>query len=94
MPRTPVDYSKTVIYKIVCNDLTISKLYIGSTTNFIKRKSAHKRLSNDENRNLYAIIRENGLWDNWTMVELEKFPCADGNEARGRERYWIECLIH
>ncbi len=26
------------------------------------------------------------------MVEIEKFPCVDGNEARSRERYWYEQL--
>jgi len=42
MPRTPVDYSKTIIYKIVCKDLSIVDLYVGHTTdlekiNYIKR---------------------------------------------------------
>jgi esterase/lipase len=26
------------------------------------------------------------------MVEIEKFSCQDGNEARARERYWFETL--
>ena len=26
------------------------------------------------------------------MIEIEKFPCKDGNEARARERYWYEEL--
>ena len=32
MPRKVVDYSKTVIYKIVCKDLNITELYVGHTT--------------------------------------------------------------
>jgi glycine cleavage system H lipoate-binding protein len=24
------------------------------------------------------------------MLEIEKYSCNDGNEARARERYWIE----
>ena len=41
MPKNPIDYSKTIIYKIQHiekDDL----IYVGSTTNFTKRKSAHK----------------------------------------------------
>ena len=26
------------------------------------------------------------------MIEVEKFSCLDGNEARARERYWLENL--
>ncbi len=42
MPRNEIDYSKTIIYKIVCNDLTITDCYVGSTTDFKTRKAAHK----------------------------------------------------
>lgn len=41
MPRTISDYSKSSIYYVYFND---ELLYIGSTTNFIERKSSHKRL--------------------------------------------------
>jgi len=44
MPKVPTDYSKTIIYKIVCNDLNVNECYIGHTTNFIKRKGQHKSL--------------------------------------------------
>jgi len=37
-------------------------------------------------------MRESGGWDNWTMVLVEKYPCADGLEARKREHYWYEIL--
>ena len=42
MPRLAVDYLNTIIYKIVCKDLSISDVYVGQTTNFTKRKSQHK----------------------------------------------------
>jgi len=94
---TAIDYSKTIIYKIVCNDLNITDLYIGSTTQFTTRKSQHKcRCNNLEDKNskfkIYKTIRDNGGWLNWAMVKIEDFPCADGNEARARERYWYEQL--
>jgi hypothetical protein len=41
---------------------------------------------------IYNFIREQGGWNNWSMIEIEKYPCLDGNEARKRERYWFEQL--
>ena len=38
MPKKNIDYSKTIIYKIVCNDLNIIDVYVGQTTNFTKKK--------------------------------------------------------
>jgi hypothetical protein len=95
MPRKAVDYSKTIIYKIVCNDLTITDLYVGSTTDFIKRKSNHKSICNNlnarsHNLKIYKTIRENGGFQNWSMVQIEEYPCANGNESYARERYWYE----
>jgi len=92
MPKLPTDYSQTIIYKIVCNDLTINDVYVGHTTNFIKRKSYHKYHSLDDNLKLYKNIRDNGGWSCFSMIELEKYKCVDANEARARERYWYEVL--
>ena len=43
MPKTPIDYSKCCIYKIehIEND---NLVYVGHTTNWDKRKTAHKRI--------------------------------------------------
>lgn len=95
MPRKQIDYSKTIMYKIVCNDLNMKDIYVGHTTDFIKRKNSHKSKCSCEtsvfyNFKVYRTIRENGHWDNWSMLEIEKFPCNDSNEAKLRERYWIE----
>jgi hypothetical protein len=97
MPRLNIDYSKIVIYKIVCDDFDIEDCYVGSTTDFVKRKSNHKSTchnsnSNRHNLNVYQFIRANGGWDNWSMLELEKYPCNDNNEATLRERHWMETL--
>ena len=92
MPRLPTDYSKTVIYKIVSNDLTITDIYVGSSTCFTKRKCKHKASCKSSHYKVYEMIRANGGWVNWTMIEIEKYPCKDGNEARARERHWYEEL--
>ena len=96
MPVKDIDYSKTIIYKIVCNDLTIIDIYVGSTTNFTKRKSQHKSNIKIEAQHsqykIYKIIRDNGGWENWSMIQIELYPCTNGNEARERERYWYEQL--
>ena len=97
MPKQNIDYSKIIIYKIVCKDLNIQDVYVGSTSDFRRRKCEHKRRCNAitdsaYNHKKYIIIRENGGWDNWDMIEIEKYPCNDGNEARQRERYWYESL--
>ena len=42
MPRKEINYSKTIFYRLVCNDVNISECYVGHTTNFIKRKQLHK----------------------------------------------------
>ncbi len=92
-----INYSKTIIYKIVCKDLNITEGYVGHTTNFIKRKNKHKNnclkhFYEKHNCKIYQFIRENGNWENWDMIEIEKYPCNDANEARARERYWYEIL--
>jgi hypothetical protein len=94
MPKKAMDYTKTIIYKIVCKDLNISNCYVGHTTNFIKRKSMHKYCCNNNSYSyfVYETIRNNGGWDNWSMLEIEKYSCNDFNEATKRERYWIETL--
>jgi len=97
MSKKESDYSKNIIYKIICNDLIITDIYIGHTTNFINRKYTHQtNCNNINNKNynykVYKIIRDNGGWDNWKMLEIEKYPCNDKNEALERERYYIELL--
>ena len=63
-------------------------IYIGSTTDFIRRKNAHKNCCNNEkqkahNDKKYQYIRNNGGWDCFNMIEVEKFPI---NERQKPER--------
>lgn len=41
MPKTLTDYSKVIIYKLVCNDISVNYLYIGNTTNFRQLKKIY-----------------------------------------------------
>ena len=44
------------------------------------------------NFKVYQVIRNNGGWDNWSMILIENYPCNNKLEAEQRERYWIETL--
>ena len=92
MPKVPIDYAKTIIYKLVHkDDLNDEYIYTGHTTEMTKRKNKHKSdctnpNSNNYNQKKYKYIRENGGWDEWLMIEIEKYPCKDKPEAVARER--------
>ena len=97
MPRKPIDYSQTIIYKLCCNDPTVTDIYVGHTTDFTCRKNTHKRrcinpTDKKHNLNVYKFIRNYGGWDNWSMIQLEEFNCNNSREASVRERYWIDLL--
>ena len=94
MPKEHIDYSNTIIYKIYCIDETIKDIYVGHTTHFIQRKYQHKLLCNNLKNvlKIYKIIRENGGWDNWNMVEIAKYNCNDSTEARIKEQLHYEEL--
>ena len=97
MPRKPINYQTSVMYKIVCDVLTVKYCYVGHTTDFTKRKYTHKTSCTNVkdklyNLKLYTTIRANGGWDNWTMVLIEKYPCENKQQALQRERFWYEEL--
>ena len=94
MSKVNIDYSNTVIYKIICKDKSITDLYIGHTTNFIQRKYSHKQSSASKlaNNKLYNVIREHGGWDNWEMLTIETFNCKNKLEALTKEQEYYEKL--
>ena len=82
MPKEPINYSKSIIYKIYCNDSSITEIYIGSTTNFKLRKCQHKSACyNDKskkiNMKIYKFINDNGGWDNFSMIPIIEYPCEN-----------------
>lgn len=99
MTKKVVDYSNTIIYKIACKNKDIKDIYVGHTTNFIKRKYQHKlcckqNLKNNKVNNckIYKTINENGGWDNWEMIELETLNCKTLIEAKQKEQEYYNLL--
>ena len=97
MPKTDIDYSNTIIYKITCNDPNITDVYVGHTTNFVQRKHSHKQgcvntKSSNYKCKLYETIRNNSGWSNWKMEIINFFNCADHYEARKKEQEYFVLL--
>ena len=91
------NYNESSIYKLCCRDPSIVDIYIGSTTNFIRRKHCHKSGCNNPNGAsynglVYRFIRSNGGFENWEMIEVEKYNAHNKRHLESRERYWIEML--
>jgi hypothetical protein len=94
-----INYETTpiIFYKFVCENPEIKSCYVGHTTNFQQRKGSHKfncKTEHDKKFNLkiYKIIRENGGWDNWKMVEIGRQICLDFSDACKIEQQYIEKL--
>lgn len=90
-----VNYQNSMIYKLCCKNTNIEEIYIGSTTNFKRRKDAHKCSCINEhgrgyNLPVYQFIRANGGFHNWDMVLIEKVNCNDKMELHKIEREYIE----
>ena len=96
MPREPIDYSKAQIYKLCCRDPEITDIYIGSTTNMTQRLARHRAAGQNPgpkyHYRVYQFIRENGGFDNWTMLLIEDYPCQSSQQLARREGELIQAL--
>ena len=86
-----------MIYKIEIDDIHVRDVYVGSTTDFARRKNFHKKNCSDtESSNydskIHRFIRENGGWGNFEMVLVAKTPCDDKSEALSLERDYSKKL--
>ena len=78
--------------------LNIKDVYVGSTTDFRKRKNSHKSDCTNPNKKcynyyLYQFIRDNGNWENWDMVMIKKYTkCESKLQCLKKERKYIEKL--
>ena len=92
-----VNYNESMIYKLCCNDINITDIYIGSTTNFNRRKQQHKISCYNKNgikynQLNYKFIRDHGGFENWSMVLIENISVNDIHELHKKEREYIEKL--
>ena len=90
MRKQNINYRNGLIYKIISKEKEKTDCYVGSTTNLKQRKSCHKTRSLHSKQSLYEHIRNNGGWDNFRIILVEKYPCGTKKELQERERYWIE----
>lgn len=83
------------MYKIYPKKKELNYCYIGHTNDFNSRKRQHKLISTSEQHNklhfkIYQTIRQNGGWDEWEMIEIEKINGKNKLEARMREQELIK----
>ena len=87
-------YNKGLIYILECIDSSCDYVYIGSTTNIVRRMYIHKSKCNNANdkaynNKKYQYIRDNGGWENWKYKILELYPCNNKSELHLREKYYL-----
>jgi hypothetical protein len=85
------DYSKSKIYKIVCNITGL--IYIGSTCQTLcgrlgDHKSDYKKYLNGKRNYVssFKIIAN----ENYDIILVEQFPCQNKDQLHARERFFIE----
>ena len=82
----PIDYTKSKIYKIVCNET--GETYYGSTVQTLAtRLSKHKNNFKIGKKTTSIQIIER---DNYVIVLCEEYPCKNKEQLLSRERFWIE----
>jgi predicted GIY-YIG superfamily endonuclease len=79
----PIDYSKSKIYRIVCNET--GEQYFGSTTQSLAKRMATHRHHRNKSASSQIIAR-----GNYDIVLCEEFPCENKEQLHSRERKWIE----
>ena len=77
------------------DDLKETNIYIGSTNNIKQRMHEHRSSCNnvdgrEYNKEKYEYIRNNGGWNEWEMLEIEK--CDSKEEALSAEKYLYDLL--
>jgi hypothetical protein len=88
---------KADVYKLCCLDPEIKEIYVGSTRSFRQRKNSHKQSCNnptnkDHNLYVYQFIRENGGFQNWSMISIFTGEFETKHEMHRKEREYMEEL--
>ena len=85
------------VYKLVCKDVNAPEVYVGSSSSLRNRRASHKsRCTNEKdkyyNLPVYQYIRDNGGWDNWELLTIERVEFDFKFELKDRERHYMEAL--
>ena len=83
------------VYKLVCKDVNATEVYVGSSVSLRNRRANHKSCSTRENNKAYNLpvyqyIRENGGWQNWELLVIERLEFEFRFELQDRERFHME----
>lgn len=92
---TNYEKNEIIFYVFKCKSGLVNNCYVGHTSNFLRRRREHKsRCSNEKDKKhnfkVYKVIRENGGWDNWNMIEIYKQSCKDKRECERVEQQLID----
>jgi len=79
----PIDYTKSKVYKIVCNET--GETYYGSTTQTLSRRMSSHRAKNNKCSSKQIIER-----GNYDMILCEECSCENKEQLHAIERKWID----
>lgn len=81
--------SNILIYKVSCKDPQIRHCYIDTTKNIYKTRYLYKqKLVTNKQDFLTEFIRNNGGWDNWEIIQLEKYDSITSSELAEKVKQW------
>ena len=78
MPKLPIDYKRTTIYKIVSKNPELNFSHCDYTTDFVKRKNYIKTCcSKGKDEQLFNFINANGGFSAFEMLMICEFPTTN-----------------
>ena len=81
--------SNILIYKVSCKDTQIRHCYIDTTKNIYKTRYLYKqKLVTNKQDFLTEFIRNNGGWDNWEIIQLEKYDSITSSDLDEKVKQW------
>jgi len=84
-------YINTIIYMIRPKHNNFY-MYVGHTTDKVRRLKEHIRSTENNKTKLYNTIRETGGWEHWELIEIGKYKCNCREDALKIEQEWCEKL--
>jgi hypothetical protein len=93
MPKIKIDYGNMIFYKVYCLNPSVSKIFVGHTTNMVQRKHVLKKQTELRYLEMFDVINKNGGWKCWRIKEIEKYnDCKTHADILTREKYHYDIL--